>query len=105
MVTHPIHVGRNNYRGADARKKAKTQTENRDASQLEQHVNAMLLAQTEPIKVYFWGEISRDSGMSYDTVARLGFSIDGGSGGFTAWRHDMTYEQAMEAHNKGNSKT
>lgn len=97
MVTHPISVRRNNYRGSDARKRAKTHAENRDANQLEQHINTMLLNQKEPIKVYLWGEIARDTGMSYDTVARLGYSIDGGSGGFTAWRHDMTYEQAMEA--------
>lgn len=95
MVTYPIHVTRNYYRGTDPRKRSKVLAENRDADQLEQHINSMLRAQTEPIKVYMWGEIARDSGLSYEVVARLGYSIDGGSGGFTAWRHDLTYEEAM----------
>jgi len=57
---------------------------------LEDYANKLLLAQTRPIQVYFWMELAQGTGLPYETVARLGASIDGGSGGFTAWRHDMT---------------
>lgn len=97
MKTHPIYVSRNSYRGADPKKRAKAISENHDAALLEGYVNQLLLKQEAPIQVYSWTEISQGCGLSYGTVERLGFSIDGGSNGFTAWRHDLTYEQAMEA--------
>lgn len=97
MKTHPIYIPRNSYRGSDAKKRAKAASENRDAALMEEHVNQLLLKQEEPIRVYSWMEISQGCGLSYSTVERLGFAIDGGSNGFTAWRHDLTYEEAMEA--------
>lgn len=99
MVTYPVHVARNGYRGADPRKRAKAQQENRDASILEATANRLIQAQTRGIKSYLWAEISRESGLDYDTVKRLGFSIDGGSNGFTATRVGLTeeeYERAMK---------
>lgn len=101
MKTYPIHVARAYYRGGDKRKRAKTLENNLDASTLEQYVNELLLKQSEPVQVYHWAEIASGCGLPYETVARLGYSIDGGSGGFTAWRHDLTYEQAIEANRKG----
>ncbi|MHA6884642.1 hypothetical protein [Ralstonia pseudosolanacearum] len=98
MKTHPISVARNGYRGSDSKKRAKAAAENRDAALLESYANELLLAQKEPIKVYFWMELARGTGLPYDTVARLGYSIDGGSNGFTAWRHDLMYEDAMAEH-------
>ena len=100
MVTYPVHVRRNGYRGSDASKRAKANSENRDASVLEDYANKLLLAQTRPIQVYFWMELAQGTGLPYETVARLGASIDGGSGGFTAWRHDMTSEAAMAANSQ-----
>lgn len=99
MVTYPVYVRRNSYRGADPRKKAKAQQENLDASILEATANRLIQAQTRGIKSYLWAEISRESGLAYDTVKRLGFSIDGGSNGFTATRPGLTeeeYEHAMK---------
>lgn len=101
MVKHPIHVPRVNYRGADPKKRAKTHEANRLAQQIEAAINGLLLEQTEPIQVYLWMEISKASGVSYETVARLGYGIDGGSGGFTAVRHDLTYDQEMAIRGNG----
>ncbi len=95
MVTYPIHVRGNSYRGTDQKKRATASEDNRIAHELTEAINGMLLKQTEPIKVYLWGAISMATGYPYDTVAKFGMSIDGGSGGFTAWRHDLTYEQAI----------
>ena len=97
MKTHPIYVSRNAYRGSDPKKRAKAISENRDAALLESYVNQLLLKQEAPICIYSWMEISQGCGISYSTVERLGFSIDCGSNGFTAWRHDLTYDQAIDA--------
>lgn len=95
MVTYPINVRRENYRGANQRLRTKALTHNRDAAQLEQYVNELLRNQEEPIKVYLWHEISHGSGLSHDVVASLGYSIDCGSSGFTAIKPGISYEQAM----------
>lgn len=95
MVKHPIHVPRNNYRGSNAKKLEKVRAANAAAHRIEQAINSLLLTQTSPIRSYLWMEISTVSGIPYDTVAELGYGIDGGSGGFTAIRYDLTYEQAM----------
>ena len=44
--------------------------------------------------------IASETGVDEEIVRRLCFAIDGGSGGFAAVRHDMTYDQAIEAHRK-----
>ena len=98
MKTYPITVARRSYRGVDSKKREKTSEYNRDASTLETYVNQLLKTQTAPIQVYHWMELARATGLSYDRVAELGYSIDGGSGGFTAYRHDMGYDGAMAAH-------
>lgn len=84
MVTYPIHVSRNRYRGGDKRKQAKAADDNRIAVELEEHINRLLLAQTQDVKVYDYSEISRDTGYSEKTVRDHCFSIAGGHNGFTA---------------------
>lgn len=96
MVTHPIHIPRKNYRGRDQKKLRKMIEQSQIAGDLERKINDLLLQQKEPIKTYLWMEISRLTGYFYETVKELGYGIDGGSNGFTAWRHDLTYEQANE---------
>lgn len=86
------------YGGRDPRKRAKAGDENRIAADLENKINAMLLEQKEPIKEYLYFDIARATGYDLKLVERLGFSIDGGHNGFTAWRHDLTYEQALASH-------
>lgn len=62
---------------------------------MQSKINELLLKKTEPIKSYFWPKIVEITGLSIEVVKRLGMSIDGGSGGFTVCRHDLTYEQVM----------
>ncbi|CAJ0774967.1 hypothetical protein R8510_04040 [Ralstonia chuxiongensis] len=57
----------------------------------------MLLRQEEPIRSYDFAEIARDSGFSLEFVSDVGYSIDGGSNGFTAWKRGMTYDEAIVA--------
>jgi len=95
LVRSPIRVTRNNYRGSDPKKRAKAHEANLTAQKIEAAANALLLKQTEPVRTYLWMEISRASGCAYEVVKEMGYGIDCGSGGFTAIRHDLTYQQAM----------
>ncbi|MDZ4817600.1 MAG: hypothetical protein SGJ20_01360 [Planctomycetota bacterium] len=96
MVTYPIHVSRDSYRGSNPKKRAKAQATNQLASSLEAHINKKLQNQSEPIRVYMYQELALETGIAYDAVRKLGFSIDGGSGGFTAYKSGLTQEQAMD---------
>ena len=79
MVTYPINVRRENYGGNDAKKRAKANRINAVAARLESHINQMLKSQEEPIRVYLYQEIATKSGIDYETVRKLGYSIDAGS--------------------------
>lgn len=97
MVTYPIHVKRNSYRGAEARKKIMAMQDNRDATAIEQAANRLIQSQTVAFQIYTWGAIARESGVDADTVRRLGFSIDGGSNGFTAIRPGLSQDDIQRA--------
>ena len=97
MVKHPIRINRNTYRGADPKKQKKAYDENTQIARLERAINEMLLKQTEPIQIYLYDLIAIETGMPAEFVRKHGYSIDCGGNGFTAFRHDMTYEEAMAA--------
>jgi type IV secretory pathway TraG/TraD family ATPase VirD4 len=96
MVTYPIHVTRDGYKGSNPTKRAKAQATNLLANKLEVRINEILSNQSEPIHVYTYAEIASATSIDYDTVRDLGFSIDGGSGGFTAYKVGLTLEQALK---------
>lgn len=96
MVTYPINVRRDNYRGNDSRKRQKVIDKNAAATEIERVVNHMLINQVEPVRSYGWHEIASATGLSVDDVASLGYSIDCGSNGFTAYRHDLGYQKSLE---------
>ena len=84
MVSYPIRIRRDTYRGRDQRKLQKAADHNRDVAELERKINDMLREQEEPMKVYSWATIASETGMSYEFVQKVGYSIDCGSNGFTA---------------------
>lgn len=84
MVSYPIYIRRDSYRGRDPKKRQKAADHNRDVSELERKINDMLREQVEPIKVYSWDSIANATGFSYVFVQKVGYSIDCGSNGFTA---------------------
>jgi len=84
MVSYPIRIARDTYRGRDPRKQQKAANHNREVAELERKINDMLREQKEPIKVYSWASIASATGLSYDFVQKVGYSIDCGSNGFTA---------------------
>ena len=95
MVKRLIYVPRQSYRGRDRKNLQKVIEYNQIAADMERKINDPLSQQTEPVRSYLWVEISELTGYLYETVRDLGFGIDGGHNDFTAWRHDLTYEQAM----------
>ena len=52
MVSYPIRIRRDTYRGRDQRKLQKAADHNRDVAELERKINDMLREQEEPMKVY-----------------------------------------------------
>ena len=74
---------------------------NQMAMELERVVNEILKSQKEPVRTYYWDEIAEVADIPRDTVATLGRSIDGGSGGFTAYRHDLGYNKSLELSAQG----
>jgi hypothetical protein len=94
MVTHPIHVTRDGYRGSNPGKRAKANETNRIAFELEKYINSLLAAQEQPIQVYFYHTIADATHIPVAIVSKLCMAIDGGSSGFTAIKSGMTYEQA-----------
>lgn len=96
MVTFPISVGRDGYRGNDARKRAKATQQNLNAAILEQAANDLLRNQVEPTRSYHWHELCEATGLSLETVRRLGFSIDCGHNGYTAIKPGLTFEAATQ---------
>lgn len=101
MVTFPIRIARAGYRGSDLRKRQKALERNRLASTLESKINEMLANQTDPIRTYLYHEIASETGIGYETVRDLCFSIDCGSNGFTAYKRGLTLEQALDKAGKG----
>lgn len=95
MVTFPIGIRRDHYRGSDQRKRLKAADRNRIAAALEGYINELLQGQTTPICVYSFADISEATGISYERVRELGHSIDCGSNGFTAYRRGLTLDDAL----------
>lgn len=95
MVEYPINVRRDYYRGSNERRRMKAYETNQYATRIEQTVNALLERQTADIQSYFWDEIASESGVPMEIVKDLGYSIDGGSGGFTAVRKGLTMQEAL----------
>jgi hypothetical protein len=104
MVTYPIQIRRDSYRGNDASKKAKRDVSNEIAMRLESHINSKLFQQLEPVRVYNYSELASDTGIDYQLVRDLGYSIDCGSGGFTAYKRGLTQEEAMDIAAKGTTR-
>lgn len=96
MVTYPIHVRRDGYRGKDPRKRLRADTTNRIASELEKHINKLLKEQQEPITSYDYHTIARATGHDAETVRTLCFSIDCGHNGFTAVKHGLSFDEAWD---------
>jgi hypothetical protein len=84
MVSYPIHITRDAYRSRDPGKLQKAAHPNRDVAELERKINDILREQKESIEVYSWASIARDTGFSYSSVQKVGYSIDCGSNSFTA---------------------
>ncbi|NKA95834.1 hypothetical protein GO283_04386 [Ralstonia solanacearum] len=100
MVTYPIRIRRETYRGRDRTRQSRVVSQNSQIADLERYINDLLFRQEESIQVYDFADIARGTGFPLDFVSEVGYSIDGGSNGFTAWRRGMTYDEAIAANKR-----
>ena len=68
------------------------------ASLLEEHINKQLRNQTSPVQQYMYHTIAREIGIDEGVVRALCFSIESGHNGFTAYRHDLSLQEAIDMH-------
>ncbi|HFQ5177619.1 TPA: hypothetical protein ACGUW8_004301 [Vibrio vulnificus] len=101
LVSYPISIVSSNYKGSDPVKRAKQNDRNRLSFQLENFINNKLLEQKSPIQVYSYHEISSETGIPLEVVRDLCFSIYCGGSGFTAIKHGLTYDEAIEQSTRG----
>lgn len=101
MVTYPIYVQRDGYHGANPNRRQKAIKTNIVAAELERFINEKLKNQKEPIRSYMYQEIVIGTGIDYETVRDLCFSIDCGHNGFTSIRQGLTFDKAMELVHRG----
>lgn len=95
MVKLPVQTKRMSYRGSDVKKRAKASAFNQMSAAIEAHVNKALEEQRDPIHSYMYYVIARETGFTEGQVRDACMQIDGGSGGFTAIRSDLSFEEAM----------
>jgi len=84
MVTYPIIVPRNNYKGKDVKKRLKARGDNLRAAVIENAINTLLQAQTEPVQIYDYHHIAEITGLSFGQISELCYGISGSGNGFTA---------------------
>ncbi len=101
MVTYPISIQRSPYRGSNANKSAKARERNRVASLLEEHINKRLREQASPVQQYMYHALAKEIGVDEGTVRALCFSIDAGHNGFTAYRKDLSLQDALDMFHTG----
>ena len=80
MITFPLIVERNCYHGHDPKKLVEAEEYNRDAAKVEEYVNSQIRKGRRGFK---YSLIARDLGMNRERIAKLLYSIDCGSNGFT----------------------
>lgn len=94
MVSYPLHVPLNGYRGQDPRKKAKTAEYNRVAQRVEAYINNDLAAAGEHvIRVYISRYVASDLREDPELVTQVIFGIDCGHNGVTVTKGD--YNRAV----------
>ena len=84
MVTYPIRIVREHYRGKIPSKRLQVAEHNRMVDELERKINDMLRAQTAPTQTYTWASLAHETGIPVEFIRKVGGSIDGGHNGFTA---------------------
>ncbi len=95
MKQYPIRAPRDGYRGADPRKRRKSQEFNRVAALVEAHVNALISEwPDDTCRSILSYEVAHALGEDSGLVHRIISAIDGGSNGVTVWKGD--YERALD---------
>ena len=83
MVTYPVRVPRDSYRGRNPQKRQKCSERNRIAQELEKYLNNAIAKDDSHIQQYCYGNIAIDTGLSVEMVREILFGVDCGHIGLT----------------------
>ena len=83
MVTYPIRVPRDGYRGNNTKKRQKSAEKNRIAKELEDYLNRAIEKDDANMQKYIYGFIAADTGYSEETVRNILFGVYCGHNGLT----------------------
>jgi hypothetical protein len=86
MPVYPIHVPRSRYRGSNPRLLCKAQRHNEIARMCEEYLNAKVAEQPEDGRVYIYGFMASDMGLTTEEVYGVMYAVDCGSNGITIWK-------------------
>jgi hypothetical protein len=83
MVSFPISVPRDGYRGNDRRRRQKQQQYNEVAKECEEYLNRTIAANPAETQVYYYAYIAGDLNLSVEDVRDVLFAVDCGHNGLT----------------------
>lgn len=83
MVTYPIRVPRDHYKGRNPRRLQKRSENNRIAQELENYLNRAIEKDDANMQKFIYGFIAVDTGYSEETVRNILFGVDCGHNGLT----------------------
>jgi hypothetical protein len=78
MVTYPVSVPRDPYRGRNPSRLRKPQDFDRLAEQLERYINERVAKKDDEIQEFLYGFIAIDLGIEQDRVRDVLFGVDCG---------------------------
>lgn len=90
LMAEHIRLERKSYRGKNPRKRDRVAEYNHAAEVLEDYINKQVELQTEERQVYLYSKIAADLYLDVKLVARILFSIDCGSNGFTVYKSERS---------------
>jgi hypothetical protein len=83
MVSFPVSVPRDGYRGNDPRRRRKQQRHNEVARECEEYLNRKIAEDAAETQVYHYSSIARDLNLFLEDVRNVLFAVDCGHNGLT----------------------
>jgi CRISPR/Cas system type I-B associated protein Csh2 (Cas7 group RAMP superfamily) len=83
MVTYPVHVQREAYRGKEDKLKQEAIEYNRLAGELESYINKKVEESDEYELIIIYDSIAAKLHLPLDLVRKILYSVDGGDNGIT----------------------
>lgn len=96
MVQYPVRTQRYPYSGKDPNRATAMRKKEGISILIEEFLNQQLLLQEAPLQIYLYSMIAKQTRFPRQLVYDCCNYIDARGDGFTAIRHGLTLEQALE---------